>query len=107
MRRFHAAICLSLLAAPAACHPSMPGNGRPATETRPLEGFGDVESKGARDVRVEHGDAFLVAVNIDANLLPLVETHVAGGTLQISTYQHLDTDLPGPHRTGSGSSRLH
>ena len=85
MHRFRVAICFSLLAAPVSCHPSIHGDRHPTTETRPLERFVDVESKGALDVRVEQGDTFLVAVNIDANLLPLVGTHVAGGTLQISS----------------------
>jgi hypothetical protein len=99
MRTLNAALSLSLFVLLTSCDPSVRGNGQPALETRPLEGFVDVDSKGDLDVRIEQGDTFAVAVHIDANLLPLVETRVVGETLQISSDSHLDTDLAGPHVT--------
>jgi hypothetical protein len=97
MRRFHAALFVTLTLPLASCFSSVRGNGEPAMETRNLEGFLDVDSKGSLDVRVEQGDAFSVAVNIDSNLVPLVETRVVGNTLIISSYQSISTHLPGPH----------
>jgi hypothetical protein len=83
MNRRSAVLCFALLLALAGCYPSVRGNGQPALETRPLEGFVDVESSGAFDVRLEHGETYSVAVAIDSNLLPLLETRVIGGTLRI------------------------
>ena len=97
MRRFHAALFVTFIAPLASCFSSVHGNGEPAMETRSIEGFIDVDSKGSLDVRVEQGDTFSVAVNIDSNLLSLVETRVVGKTLVISSYQSLSTHLPGPH----------
>jgi hypothetical protein len=97
MNRRHAVLCLSLLLPIAACFPSVHGNGQPALETRPLEDFGEVDSSGAFDVRIEHGDSYSVAISIDSNLLPLVETSVVGSTLRIGSRYHLAHALPGPH----------
>jgi hypothetical protein len=116
MNRRSAALCFAFLLSLGACYPSVRGNGQPALETRPLEGFVDVDSSGAFDVRVEHGDTYSVAVAIDSNLLPLLETRVVGTTLRITSHYHLERALPGPHvmvrmpsvagATLSGSGRL-
>ena len=116
MNRRSTALLFAFLLLPAACYPSVRGNGQPALETRSLEGFVDVDSSGAFDVRVEHGDTYSVAVAIDANLLPFLETRVVEGTLRIGSHYHLEHVLPGPHvmvrmptvagATLSGSGRL-
>ena len=116
MNRRSAALCVGFLLSLAACYPSVRGNGQPALETRPLEGFVDVDSSGAFDVRVEHADSYSVAVAIDSNLLPFLETRVVGTTLRITSHVHLEHVLPGPHvmvrmpslagATLSGSGRL-
>jgi Putative auto-transporter adhesin, head GIN domain len=97
MLRLATALCVSLLLPIAACDPSVRGNGQPALEMRSLDGFAEVDSKGSLDVRIEQGDVFSVAVNIDSNLVPLIETRVVGSTLLVSSHQHFDTRLPGPH----------
>jgi len=99
MLRPSAALQLSLVLSLTGCETWVDGNGTPATETRPLDGFSGVDSKGAFDVRVEQGDSFQVAINIDSNLLPLVETRIIGSTLEITSDHHLETNLPGPHVT--------
>ena len=99
MFRPFSALCFSLLIPLAACEPWVDGNGQPAAETRPIDGFDAVESKGDLEVRVERGDSFQVAVNIDSNLLTLDETHLVGSTLEITSDHHLETHLPGPHVT--------
>jgi hypothetical protein len=116
MTRPTAALCLLFFLPFGGCDPSVRGNGQPALETRPLEGFHDVDSSGAFDVRVEHGDTYAVTVAIDANLLPLLETRVVGTTLRIDSDYHLEHVVPGPHvivrtpsvsgATLSGSGRL-
>ena len=96
MSRLYAAVCF-IVPLTSSCFSSVRGNGEPAMEIRSLEGFVDVDSKGSLDVRVEQSDTFSIAVNIDSNLLPLVETRVVGSTLLITSDQHLSTHLPGPH----------
>jgi hypothetical protein len=83
----------------AACEPWVDGNGQPAMETRAIEGFDAVDSKGDFEVRVEQGDSFQVAVNLDSNLLSLLQTRVVGSKLEITSDHHLNTHLAGPHVT--------
>ena len=99
MLRLSTALRLSLVLSLTGCETWVDGNGTPATETRPLDGFSSVDSKGDFDVRVEQGDSFQVAINIDSNLMPLVETRVTGSILEITSDHHLETNLPGPHVT--------
>jgi hypothetical protein len=97
-RRFAAPVCCAFLLA-FGCYPAVDGNGEPAVETRTIEGFNGVDCESSFDVRVEQGDAFAVAVNIDSNLVPFVRTWVSGGTLHVDSNQRISTHLPGPHVT--------
>lgn len=59
------------------------GSGRTATETRAVEGFEAVSLRGSIDLEVRQAAQASVAVTADDNLLPLLETVVDGGTLQV------------------------
>lgn len=73
------------------------GNGKPATETRDVDGFVAVESDTSLDIRVVRGDTFAVQVRVDANLLPHVRTRVRDGALLIDSDVDIDADVEGPH----------
>jgi hypothetical protein len=90
------------------------GNGVPAHEARPLDGFIQVANRSALDVRVVQGGAFSVVVTTDANLLRLVTTEVVGDVLTVSqrrsfrprTSSHVEVTMPifsGADLSGSGS----
>jgi hypothetical protein len=64
---------------------STSGNGQKATQARPVGAFKAVRLEGSLDVKVKVGAPTAVAVTIDENLLPLVETALDGDTLVIKT----------------------
>ena len=116
MNRRTVALLVSMTVPMTACGWGIDGNGQPALEIRPLDGFAEIDSKGDLDLRVEHGDGYSVAVNIDSNLVRYVETRVVGTTLEIDSTRHIDQTIPGPHvsvkmpalkrATLSGSGRI-
>jgi hypothetical protein len=61
------------------------GDGQKVTQPRAVAAFSKVRLEGSLDVRVAVGGAQNVAVTIDQNLQPLVETVVEGDTLVIRT----------------------
>jgi Putative auto-transporter adhesin, head GIN domain len=91
--------CLALSSVALGCANVVHGNGQPASEVRPLEGFSAVVSAGSFDVKVEQRDTFLVRVDVDSNILPILRTRVSGGTLVIGSDEDVADLLPGPHVT--------
>lgn len=81
-------LALTLLAG-AALGPASPaeaattGSGRAATEARTVAPFEAVAVRDSIDVEVRQAAAASVTVTADDNLLPLLETVVEGGTLQL------------------------
>jgi hypothetical protein len=61
------------------------GSGVRASEGRAVSGFDSIELAGSADVSVSFGDNESVIVEADDNILPLIETNVRGGTLEIHT----------------------
>jgi hypothetical protein len=61
------------------------GDGKKVTQQRVVGEFRAVRLEGALDVRVRVGSPTAVAVTIDENLQPLVETRLDGDTLVIDT----------------------
>lgn len=79
-------ISLGLLMAIGACDGGTAGNGDVTSTSRPLTGFGRVETAGAARVRVREGSGYAVTVTTDSNLQPLVETRVLGDTLLVTEH---------------------
>ena len=61
------------------------GSGNVQTEKRELANFKAIEVGGAFEVEVVAQKEFGVEIEADDNLLPLIETEVRGGTLEISS----------------------
>lgn len=61
------------------------GSGKKVTQQRQVPEFSEIRNDGALDVDVQVGPATSVAVTIDDDLQPLVETVVRGDTLVIRT----------------------
>jgi len=88
MRHLAAAVLAAALAAAplaASAHWGVAGSGKKVTQQRQPGAFEAVRLEGSLDVRVKVGPAAAVAVTIDDNLQPLVETRLDGTTLVIST----------------------
>lgn len=94
-RRF--AVLLALAAASATALPpaalawswgNVEGNGRIKTEARKVSGFHGVAMSLPGTVELRIGGAESVTVETDDNLLPLIETVVENGVLQIRTIKH-------------------
>jgi len=87
MARTVAALALLLAAANARAwgHSSLRGNGEKVTEARQVPAFHSVRLESALDLSVVLGGPPSVAVTIDSNLQPEVETRVEGDTLVIAT----------------------
>lgn len=67
------------------------GSGNLQTEKRALADFTAIEVGGAFEVEVVAQKEFSVEIEADDNLLPLIETEVRGGTLEISTKQRISS----------------
>jgi hypothetical protein len=84
-----AALCLATGPAAASAHgwwgDSTSGDGKKVTQPRAVGEFKAVRLEGALDVRLKVGAPTSVAVTIDGNLQPLVETRLDGDTLVVST----------------------
>jgi hypothetical protein len=61
------------------------GSGVVATDRRELSGFDRIKVSGSATVDVTIGSEWSVVVEADDNILPLIETVVTGGTLDIGT----------------------
>ena len=73
---------LSFIAAPAFAE-TVRGNGVTKTETRAVEGFTSIALGIGADVEVHLGNTEGLTIQADENLLPLIETTVRNGSLQI------------------------
>ncbi len=65
--------------------PCLKGNGNLLSEVRDISGFTGVSNTASFEVYVNQSDEFRVEVITDENLLPMIETYVAGRTLIIRT----------------------
>lgn len=84
-------------AAPAACagsvtemvhdmlSPGVTGSGTVKTQSRPLEGFDVVESKGSIDLDIHIGPKYAVTVEADDNLFDLIRTEIHGDSLVVDS----------------------
>lgn len=61
------------------------GNGQPEIEVRSLPSFEGVVNNGSFDVRIVAADYYEVEVDAESNLLPYIQTTVAGRKLYIET----------------------
>jgi hypothetical protein len=59
------------------------GNGNMQKETRKIDGFKSVSSRGSVDLRIRQGASFSVEVEAESNILPLIETKVVGTELRV------------------------
>lgn len=84
-----ASLCLALTPLAASAHGwwggSTSGDGKKTTQARAVGEFKAVRLEGSLDVKVKVGAPAAVAVTIDENLQPLVETVLDGDTLVIKT----------------------
>lgn len=73
----------------AGCHlPGIRGNGHVKTEERPVAAFTSLDAGGAFEIEWQNGSPAL-RITTDENLLPYVETNVAGDTLHLRTREHV------------------
>lgn len=79
------------------CPDELDGNGIRARETRELDRFSVVESRGSLDVEVMQDDAYSALISIDSNLMDRVRTRVEGDRLVIDVRRGIGDTLPGPH----------
>jgi hypothetical protein len=70
------------------------GSGTSTNETRELESFEAIELGGALDLIVHVGAAQKVVISGDDNIVPEIETRVAGGKLHIEHEGWLRPELP-------------
>ena len=92
------------------------GDGNLKKESRPVESFNEVSANGPLDVQISYGTSENLQVEADENLLPYIETKVAGGQLTIRTKEHVNlkshlrmvvyismTEIKSLHESGSGN----
>lgn len=95
------------------------GSGTIVSEKRTVPQFDRITLAGEGEVVVVDGDGHVLTIETDDNLLPLIETNVQGGTLEIATRAGVDIDptgsivyrvtapeVTGVTLTGAGSFRL-
>jgi hypothetical protein len=75
---------------------SVTGSGKVQTETRALTGFHGVSVKGSMKVVLRQGSREGVEVSADSNLLPLIETRIRNGTLEIGTVKNANYSTRNP-----------
>jgi hypothetical protein len=86
-RALLALAALSFAAAPAFAE-TVRGNGVMKSETRAVSGFTSIGLGLGANVEVKLGNAEGVTIQADENLLPLIETSVKDGALQIKPVRH-------------------
>jgi hypothetical protein len=69
------------------------GSGVSKTESRNVPSFSKIELSGSPDVEVAVGPAESLSVTADDNILPLIETKVDGGTLDIGSKDSYSTSI--------------
>ncbi len=87
MKRFAIALTLALsaLLMLSGCIHGVRGSGVRKTEKRDLPAFNSISTTGAFEVEVNCQKPASFEIEADDNLLPLIQTEVKGGVLQIST----------------------
>lgn len=68
------------------------GNGNVESTNRQVDSFTSIRVSGAFTVFVMQGDVQSIKLTADANLLPLIETKVSSGTLDIRTKRGVSTN---------------
>lgn len=92
-RRIAAFLCAVFLIVSPVAAETVKGNGAIRTQTRAVSGFTGVGLGIRAHVEVRQGDAEGVTVEADENLLPLIETVVRHGSLEIKPVRrHLELD---------------
>src|SRR4051794_29395751 len=81
--------------AAAAAWSSVKGNGVKRTETRTVSGFTGIALSVPGQLEVRLGPTESVTIETDENILPLIETTVTHGSLQIRTPRGQDIDPQG------------
>jgi hypothetical protein len=61
------------------------GNGNVATETREVADFSKISAGGAFEIFLEQGNTEALTIDADENLLPLINTNVSNGVLEIAS----------------------
>ncbi|MCA9190774.1 MAG: DUF2807 domain-containing protein [Planctomycetales bacterium] len=75
-------------------HVGIPGSGVSLSEIRELEAFDSVSVSGVATVNIEIGELAKCEVTADDNLVPLVETKVVDGELQIGLSESVSMKTP-------------
>lgn len=70
------------------------GSGKVATEQRDVRDFEGIDVSGVYQVEITAQKDFLVEVEADDNLLPLIKTEVRGGVLHIDTDGRISSENP-------------
>jgi len=63
------------------------GDGKVVKETRTVPSFNGIDISGAFQIYLKQGDIEEVVLEADDNIMPLIRTHVVGGTLRIGIEQ--------------------
>jgi hypothetical protein len=94
--------CVVLVSLPGGCGrmsaPAVRGSGVVKTEDREASGFSEVWLSGSGEVRVEVGNTDSVTVEAEDNILPLLETRVADGRLNLGTKRNASISPTRPIR---------
>lgn len=83
-----------LLLALGGCHFGVRGSGVRKTEKRSLPSFNAIETSGAFEVQVSCQKPASFEIEGDDNILPLIQTEVRNGVLQVSSTKGYRTKLP-------------
>ncbi len=66
------------------------GNGILTTEERPVDSdFDEVKGSAGVDVYLTQGDTYKIVVEADENLVPIIETEISNGRLNITTTESI------------------
>src|SRR4051812_46557075 len=87
-----AAAAVALSSAAAAAWNAVKGNGVTRSQSRNVSGFTGIGLSVPGSLQVRLGPTESVTIEADENILPLIETTVSRGTLQIRTLRDQDID---------------
>jgi hypothetical protein len=88
------AYALVVLVGMMGCWEGVKGSGTAKTEVRPVAGFTAIDISGAVNVEIAIAAAPRVEVSGDDNLVPLVETKIAGDSLSITNHGSMRPVVP-------------
>lgn len=72
-------------------HRGIRGSGNRVTETREIEDFDKIESKGSFDVVITAGEELGLEITFDDNLIDLIQTDVRGNTLRLGADENYNS----------------